>query len=53
MKMNEVDQIKKSRYQKACIVIAGDVMEDWKYIFRELRTRVGVSVVTVPQKFRI
>lgn len=38
-----MDQMQKSHYQKACIVICGDVMEDWKYIFRELRMRVSVS----------
>lgn len=32
-----------SSYQRACVVISGDVLEDWKYIFRELKTRVRVS----------
>lgn len=45
-KMDQMDQMQKSHYQKACIVICGDVMEDWKYIFRELRMRVGVSHVS-------
>lgn len=44
-KGNRMDQMQesKSQYQKACIVIVGDCMEDWKYVFRELRMRVGVS----------
>jgi hypothetical protein len=33
-----------SSYQRSCVVISGDSLEDWKYIFRELRFRVGVSV---------
>lgn len=32
-----------SSYQRACVVISGDVLEDWKYIFRDLKTRVRVS----------
>lgn len=48
--MNKVDQIQKSHYQKACVVIVGDVMEDWKYVFRELKMRVGVSVVAILRK---
>lgn len=43
-----MDQMQKSQYQKACIVICGDVMEDWRYIFRELRMRVCVSVDSKP-----
>lgn len=39
--MNNVDQ-QKSQYQRACIVIVGDAMEDWRYVFRELKMRVGV-----------
>lgn len=39
----KMDQMQKSHYQKACIVITGDVLEDWRYVFRELRMRVGVS----------
>lgn len=38
-------QYESTKYQKACIVIAGDAMEDWKYLFRELKMRVGVSEV--------
>jgi hypothetical protein len=45
MEESKIDQMHSSQYQKACIVICGDVMEDWKYVFRELKMRVGVSVV--------
>lgn len=38
--------MQKSQYQKSCIVICGDVLEDWKYVFRELKMTVGVSVVS-------
>ncbi|CRL04457.1 CLUMA_CG017540, isoform B [Clunio marinus] len=34
-----MDQMQKSQYQKCCVVICGDVMEDWKYVFRELKMR--------------
>lgn len=44
IKQQAMDQMQKSQYQKACIVICGDVMEDWRYIFRELKMRVRVSV---------
>jgi hypothetical protein len=37
-----------SSYQRACVVISGDVLEDWKYVFRELKMRVGVSVQFLP-----
>lgn len=30
-----------SNYQRSCVVISGDILEDWKYVFRELKTRVG------------
>lgn len=43
--MDQMRQYESTKYQKACIVIAGDAMEDWKYLFRELKMRVGVSVV--------
>lgn len=33
-----------SSYHRSCVVISGDSLEDWKYIFRELKFRVGVSV---------
>lgn len=42
--MDQMRQYESTKYQKACIVIAGDAMEDWKYLFRELKMRVGVSV---------
>lgn len=35
-----------SNYQRATVVISGDMLEDWRYVFRELKTRVGVSVVS-------
>lgn len=40
---NNMDAVH-SHYQRACVVISGDILEDWKYIFRELKTRVSVSV---------
>lgn len=40
--MSKMDQMQRSYYQKATIVITGD-LEDWKYVFRELKMRVGVS----------
>lgn len=43
-----MDQMRNTDYQKACIVICGDVMEDWKYVFRELKMRVSVSEVQEP-----
>lgn len=39
---NQMDSVHSS-YHRACVVISGDSLEDWKYIFRELKTRVGVS----------
>ena len=30
-----------SNYQRSCVVISGDVLEDWKYVFREAKARVG------------
>lgn len=46
IKMDQMqDMQKRSKYQKACIVIAGDVMEDWKYVFRELKTMVSASQI--------
>ena len=33
-----------SSYQRSCVVISGDILEDWKYVFRELKTRVSVSM---------
>lgn len=38
-----MDQVQKSQYQKACFVISGDGLEDWKYVYRELKARVSVS----------
>lgn len=35
-----MDQVPRSYYQKACIVISGDVLEDWRYLYRELKYRV-------------
>jgi hypothetical protein len=35
-----MDQMhKNNQYHKACIVITGD-LDDWKYVFRELKMRV-------------
>lgn len=48
----KMDQMQKTHYQKACIVICGDVMEDWRYVFRELKMRVGVSAVSTSKFVR-
>lgn len=48
-----MDQMQKSQYQKACIVICGDMMEDWKYVFRELKWRVSVSAVAIHHSSKI
>lgn len=42
-----MDRLQQSYYQRSCVVISGDVLEDWKYVFRELKTRVGVSIVSL------
>jgi hypothetical protein len=38
--------LSQSAYHRRCLVISGDNLEDWKYIYRELKTRVGVSVLS-------
>lgn len=40
-----------SNYQRSCVVISGDVLEDWKYVFREMKTRVGVSNAPKSKEF--
>ena len=35
-----MDQMQSNQYQKACIVITGD-LDDWRYVFRELKMRVN------------
>lgn len=41
----EMDRMQSNyNYQRSCVVISGDILEDWKYVFRELKTRVGVSI---------
>ncbi|KAG5682049.1 hypothetical protein PVAND_011437 [Polypedilum vanderplanki] len=34
-----MDRLQQGNYYRSCVVISGDILEDWKYVFRELKTR--------------